>query len=336
VPVVRVLHVGLGPIGVAIAGQIATRPGVRSVAAIDIDPSKVGRDLGEVAGLDRRLGVSVRDNLHHAVRKARPHIAVVCTSSSLQGVMADLEILLAFRIPVVSTTEELAYPWRAHPRQARRIDSLARKAGVAVLATGVNPGFVMDALPIALTAACEHVERITVHRVQDAGMRRLPFQHKVGVGLTPAAFARHVTEGAVRHIGFRQSIAMIADACGWRLDRVTDEVAPRLATQIIQGEHLSVAPGQVCGIVQEAVGYRSGEPVIRLHLEAYLGAPQTYDSIEIEGIPRLAMRLAGGLHGDVVTASIVVNSIPHVLAAAPGLRTMRDLALPSYFPGRWR
>ncbi len=334
--VTRVFHVGLGPIGVAIARQIATRPGVRSIAAVDTDPLKGGRDLGELAGLEKRLGVSVRDNLSDAVRKARPDIAVVCTSSSLEGVMADLETLLAFRIPVVSTTEELAYPWQSHPRHARRLDTLARKARVPVLATGVNPGFVMDALPIMLTAACEHVDRITVLRVQDAGMRRLPFQHKVGVGLTPAAFARQVTAGSIRHIGFRQSMAMIADACGWRLDRVTDEVAPQLATETIHGEHLSVAPGHVCGIVQEAVGYRSGEPIVRLRLEAYLGAPETYDSIEIEGIPRLTMTLAGGLHGDIATASIVVNSIPHVLAAAPGLRTMRDLVLPSYFTGRRR
>jgi len=101
----------------------------------------------------------------------------------------------------------------------------------------------------------------------------------------------------------------------------------------ISSEFLAVDPGYVSGIIQDGVGYRKSEPVIRLHMEAYLGAPESYDSVEIEGSPRLSMKVAGGIHGDVATASIVVNSIPRVLSAPPGLHTMRDLALPSFFPG---
>jgi len=134
-------------------------------------------------------------------------------------------------------------------------------------------------------------------------------------------------------VGLTQSIAMIADALGWSLDRITDDIQPKLASVTISSEFLAVDPGYVCGIIQDGVGYRKGEPAIRLHMEAYLGAPESYDSVEIEGSPRLSMKLAGGIHGDVATASIVVNSIPKVLAAAPGLHTMRDLPLPSFFPG---
>ena len=203
-----------------------------------------------------------------------------------------------------------------------------------MLGTGVNPGFAMDALPIALTAVCERVDRIVVDRVQDARIRRLPFQQKIGAGLTTEQFQKKVDDGSVRHVGLTESIAMIADALGWTLDRITDDIQPKLASVTISSEFLAVDPGYVCGIIQDGVGYRKREPVIKLHMEAYLGSPDTYDSVEIEGSPSLSMKIAGGIHGDVATASIVVNSIPRVLSASPGLHTMRDLALPSFFPGR--
>ncbi len=203
-----------------------------------------------------------------------------------------------------------------------------------MLGTGVNPGFAMDALPIALTAVCERVDRVTVNRVQDARIRRLPFQQKIGAGLTTEQFQKKVDDGSVRHVGLTESIAMIADGLGWTLDRITDHVEPKLATVTISSEFLAVDPGYVCGIIQDGVGFRKGEPVIRLHMEAYLGAPESYDTVEIEGSPKLSVKIAGGIHGDVATASIVVNSIPRVLDAAPGLHTMRDLPLPSFFPGR--
>jgi len=189
-------------------------------------------------------------------------------------------------------------------------------------------------LPIMLTAVCERVDRVYVNRVQDARMRRLPFQQKIGAGLTTEQFQKKVEDGSVRHVGFTESIAMIADSLGWTLDRISDEVQPRLAMVTVASEFLAVDPGYVCGIVQEGVGYRKGQPAIRLHLEAYLGAPESYDAIEIEGSPNVTMKIPGGIQGDLATASLIVNSIPRVLAASPGLHTMRSVALPSFFAGR--
>jgi hypothetical protein len=331
---IRVVHFGLGPIGAAVVKQVAVRPGFKIVGGIDIDPSKVGRDLGEVAGLSKRLGVKVGGDASKMLRLAKPDVVVLCTSSSIKNVMPQIETILKARRPIVSTTEELSYPGYSHIRQARQIHAWAKKARVAILATGVNPGFAMDALPIALTAVCERVDRVTVNRVQDARIRRLPFQQKIGAGLTAEQFEQKVDDGSVRHVGLTESIAMIADALGWTLDRVTDDIQPRLATTTIASEFLSVEPGYVCGIVQDGVGFRKGEAVIRLHMEAYLGSPETYDAVDIDGSPSLTMKISGGIHGDVATASIVVNSIPKVLDAAPGLHTMRDLPLPSFFPGR--
>jgi len=332
-PQIRVLHFGVGPIGVAVVRQMAGRPGFKIVGAIDIDPAKVGRDLGDVAGLNRRLGLKVQDNAAKALKAAKPDVVIHCTGSSIKGVMPQLETILKSKTPVISTTEELAYPGYTHIRQARRLHALAKKSKVAMLGTGVNPGFAMDALPVMMTAVCERVDRVVVQRVQDARLRRLPFQQKIGAGLTTEQFQKKVSEGSVRHVGMTESIAMIADALGWSLDRITDDINPKIASVTISSEFLAVDPGYVSGIIQDGVGYRNGEPVIRLHLEAYLGAPESYDSIDIEGSPRLSIKIAGGIHGDIATASIIVNSIPKVLAAPPGLHTMRDLALPSFFPG---
>ena len=189
----------------------------------------------------------------------------------------------------------------------------------------------MDALPITLTGVCERVDRITISRIQDARIRRLPFQQKIGSGLTRQEFAAKVRQKTVRHVGLTESIAMIAAAMGWKLDRVTDDIQPKIAEARVSSEFLTVDPGRVCGIIQDGVGYIGGEPRIRLHMEAYLGAPESYDSTEIEGVPNLSMKIAGGVHGDIATTSIAVNSIPKVLDAPPGLHTMRTLPIPSWF-----
>ena len=333
-PNIRVAHFGLGPIGAAVVKQVAARSGFKAVAGIDIDPAKGGRDLGDVVGLPRRLGVKVSADAARILKSSKPNVVVMCTGSSVAAVLPQIETILKSKIAIVTTTEELAYPGYTHIRQARQIHAWARKAKVAVLGTGVNPGFAMDALPIALTAVCERVDRVVVNRIQDARIRRLPFQQKIGAGLTTEQFMRKVDDGSVRHVGLTESIAMIADALGWTLDRISDDIQPKLAAVTVASEFLAVDPGYVCGIVQDGAGYRKGDAVIRLHMEAYLGAPETYDAVEIDGSPRLSMKLAGGIHGDVATASIVVNSIPHVLKASPGLHTMRDLPLPSFFAGR--
>ena len=331
---IRVVLVGLGPIGAAVGRQLTARKGFQIVGAVDIDPSKLGRDAGDVLEVGRRLRVSVGESIGKTLKAKKPDVAVLCTGSTLKHVLPQFEEVLKQRVPIVTTTEEAAYASARNRPLARRLDAAARRAKVAVLGTGVNPGFLMDALPIALTALCERVDRIEVHRVQDARIRRLPFQQKIGAGLTTEQFTRGVERGLLRHVGFGESIQMIADAVGWKLERTTVEIQPKVATELVESELLAVDPGYVCGIVQHGVGYVQGEPCIRLRLEAYLGAPESYDSVLVEGSPRIFSRIEGGVHGDIATASMVVNSIPAVLAAPPGLRTMRDVRLPSFYRGR--
>jgi 2,4-diaminopentanoate dehydrogenase len=331
---IRVMHVGLGPIGAGVVRQVAERKGFRIVGAADIDPAKEGRDLGQIAGVGRPLRVKVSKDVRKAIKAAKPDVVVLCTSSSLKQVLPQIEAILKLKVPIVSTTEELAYPTKGNLKYARVIHQLAKKAKVAVLGTGVNPGFVMDALPITLTGVCERVEALRIDRVQDARIQRLPFQQKIGAGLTPEQFQKKVQDGSVRHVGLAESVSMIADALGWKLDRITDEIEPKMATETVASEFLAVDAGFVCGIVQDGIGYRDGVPVITLHMEAYLGAPESFDSVEITGSPALKMKIAGGVHGDIATTSIVVNSLPKILEVSPGLHTMRDMPVPSFYGGR--
>ena len=252
---IRVMHYGLGPIGTAILRQVATRKGFKVVGGIDIDPGKVGKDLGEIAGLDRPLRVRVTDEPLAGIKKAKPDVVVLCTRSSLQAILPEIETVLKLRVPIVSTTEELAYPYYSNRRLAKKIDTLAKKAKVAVVGTGVNPGFVMDALPIMLTGVCERVDAIRVDRIQDASIRRQPFQKKIGSGLTVEQFHDQVKAGTVRHVGLTESIAMIADAVGWRMERVSDTIQPKVAEREVSSQFLHVEAGRVCGIIQDGVGY---------------------------------------------------------------------------------
>jgi 4-hydroxy-tetrahydrodipicolinate reductase len=329
---IRVIVVGLGPIGERVLRQVIERPGYQAVAAVDLDDAKIGRDIGDLCGMDERHGVVVRGDLDGALADTGADVVALCTSSALASIVPDVEKITAAGLPIVSTTETLSYPWFADPELSRRIDQLARDAGVAIVGTGVNPGFAMDVVPILVTAACSRVDRIEVDRLQDAAPRRLPFQQKIGAGLEEDVFRDLVAQGKLGHVGLPESIAMIAAAMGWTLDRITDVVEPKIAEERLTSGMIPVEKGQAAGIIQDGIGYRDGEAVITLHMEAYIGAPETVDTVRIFGEPNMTSTIVG-IQGDVATASVTVNAIPRVLGTRPGLNTMRDMPLVSWWGG---
>ena len=330
---IRVMHVGLGPIGVGVLNQVMERPGFEVVAAVDINPEKAGKDVGEILDLEDKTGVVVQSGLKGALANHDADVVALCTGSTLPGIKSQLEAILAARLPVVSTTEELSFPQFSNEALTEELDKLARDAGVAVVGTGVNPGFAMDTLPVVLSAPCERVDSVTVDRIQDASVRRIPFQQKIGAGLKPDDFRQKADRLEIRHVGLTESVAMIAAAFGWKLDRITDSIEPKIADAPVASNYISVDKGQVAGLIQDGIGYRDGEPVIRLHMEAYLGAPETFDAVRIVGSPSMYSKIDGGIPGDIATASVAVNTIPRALAAPPGLHTMRDLPIPSWWAG---
>jgi len=323
---IPVVCFGLGPIGLRVARLALARPGVQIVGAIDVDPQKTGRDLGELLG-GTAIGVTVSADAAAILNAARPEVALHATSSSLARVTPQLLTIAGAGVNVVSTCEELAYPWTAQPQLAAELDAAARRAGITLLGTGINPGYAMDALPLMLTAPCATIDAVRALRVVDAGKRRGPLQHKIGAGMTSAAFEAGVRTGTIRHVGLPESLHMLATSLGWHLDRSEDTIAPVLAEQQITTEFVAIEPGQVAGVQQIARGFIGEREVLRLELPMYVGAPDPQDSIEIDGDPPVRTTIAGGLHGDVATAALVVNAIPSVLRAGPGLASMAEVPL---------
>lgn len=325
--VLRVVQCGLGPIGQGIARLVLQTEGLKLVGAADVAADKAGKDLGVVLGLPKKLRIKVEGDTARLLRRTKADVAILSTSSSLRDIRHQLTALIQKGMNVVSTCEELAFPTPARQPAFRDLDRLARAKKVSVLATGVNPGYAMDALALMLTAPCARVERVAVTRVVDAATRRLPLQRKVGAGLNINQFRRAITEGTVRHVGLLESAHMIAAALGWKLDRVEETLEPAIAPRDLDTEYLRIPAGAASGIKQYARGYRNGDLVISLDLQMYVGAESPRDHILIEGLPPIDMTIAGGVAGDVATAALVVNSIPRVMAARPGMLTMRDIPL---------
>ncbi len=323
---IRVIHYGLGAIGSQIARLVLSREGMRSVAAIDIDEGKAGRDLGRVIGLDRPLDIPVSKTLASALEGREAEVVLHSTDSFLEKVIPQLREVISAGLNIVSTCEELAYPAAQHPKLAVEIDTLAKERGVTVLGTGVNPGFIMDTLPLVITGVCQEVHRIHVWRRVDAGRRRLSLQRKAGAGLTRAQFQEGVKARRVGHIGLRESVALIAGALGWELEAIEESLEPVIAERPMRTQFLEVGAGQVAGVHQIGRGIKDGQEVITLDLEICVGLEGARDTISVEGRPSIKLTMEG-VHGDIATAAMVVNAIPRVVDAPPGLVTMADLPL---------
>jgi len=245
--------------------------------------------------------------------------------------MDQLLECLAAESCIVSTCEELSYPFRKYPELSKKLDEEAKTWGVALVGTGVNPGFVMDKLAITLSSVAQKIEHAKSVRVVDAGKRRLPLQKKIGAGMSVEEFRGQVAAGVIKHHGLPESIAMVADALGFDVDEITETIEPVVARELVKTEYLEVAAGQAAGVHQIGRGLVKGEEKIYMELQMYVGARDPHDTIELTGTPGLKLTIPGGTHGDLATAAVVVNSIPSILAAQAGLRTSRDLPM-SYFP----
>ncbi|MCD6170593.1 MAG: dihydrodipicolinate reductase [Candidatus Latescibacteria bacterium] len=325
---IRVIHYGVGWIGTEAARLVLRKNGMQIVGALDLDEEKVGSDLGEVINIPERLGVIVSNDAPALFNETEADIVVHTTSSRFEDVYPQIEEIVSAGINVVSSAEEMLVPVFRHPDLAGKLDRLAKAKGVTALGTGVNPGFVMDTLPLFLTSVCHQIRRLKVKRVVDASTRRAPLQRKIGAGLTPKRFREGVSQGELGHVGLVESLLFIACGLGWKLSQIKESVDPVIAETELETEYVRVNRGHVSGINQIARGYKDGQEVIRLELQMYVGADVPHDSIQIEGEPNLDLRINGGTAGDIATAAMLVNCIPRVVESSPGLLTMKDLSLP--------
>jgi len=325
----RVIQYGLGPIGSAMARHVVDRRGMRLVAGIDIDPSKVGKDVGEVIQLGNSLGFKVVDTLSRALAQSEADVVLHTTSSHFDGFKDQLLETLGAGLDVVSTSEELSFPWLAHAEQAAEIDAAAKRAGKTILGTGVNPGFLMDALPLSLTAICQRVDRIEVTRVINASTRRGPFQAKIGSGMSVEDFRVKMAAGRMGHVGLSESVGMVFHTLGKHLVSCESEVEPVVADRRVKTEYVDVRPGQVRGLKQVAHGFADDGEFLTLTFLAALDAGDQADTVKITGLPTVEVTLKG-TNGDLATVAIAVNAIRRVREAEPGLVTMKDLPIVTF------
>lgn len=326
----KIAQFGLGPIGLESLRLAAGHPGLEVVGAVDIDPTIVGRPLAEVSGVAALDGLTVASSLEALFAENPPAVILHTASSRAAVTLAQLRAALELGVSAVSTCEELVFPRLKSPALAQEYDALCRHAGARVVAAGVNPGFVMDVLPVCLTSVCRDVDAIRIERVVDAATRRRPLQAKIGSGQPPAAFQQQLEAGRAGHAGLAESLALIAHALGWRIEKLRETAEPVIATRVIRTEHFTVEAGQVCGIHQRAVAHSGGRERLVLDLQMFLGAPDPRDVVEIHGRPPLKVRVEGGVAGDVATIASLVNTVPRLLASRPGLLLPTELPVPAW------
>jgi hypothetical protein len=319
----KILQVGLGPLGVKTV-QFAAARGFKIVAAVDSNPQLIGRDVGEVCGL-KKMGVKIVATVKEAVKGKKPDIAVVTTVSSLAKLEAIVADIAKVKLSIVSTCEELSFPWKVQTSRAKKLDKLCKKHKISLLGTGVNPGFLMDFLPTVMTAVSKDVEKIEVIRVQNASVRRVPFQQKIGAALTIEQFKKKEKEGTLRHVGLPESVDFIAARMGWKLTKKTESLNPVIAKQDISTGYKPIKAGMACGVEQIGRGFVGTKEVITLHFRAAVGEEKSYDTIKVSGNPMINSTIEGGINGDVATCAITLNAIHSVLRAQPGLVTMSDI-----------
>ncbi len=331
---VRIAQFGLGPIGLESLRLAAAQSWLEVIGAVDNDPAKAGRSLVELTGLPVLDGLRVASSLDELFRENEPEVILHTASSSARATLEQLRPALEFGVSAASTCEELIFPALRYPEMVKEYDALCRHTKARVVAAGVNPGFVMDLLPICLTGVCRSVDTIEVERVVDAATRRGPLQAKIGCGQRPEGFLLQLQAGRAGHAGLRESVALVAHALGWELAAIEESGEPVVADRRMQTKFFTVEAGEVCGIHQRATGSMDSRPKIILDIRMFLEAPQPHDRIIIHGNPGLDVMVNGGVAGEDATVASLINAVPRLLAAPPGLRLLHELAVPAWAGGR--
>ncbi|MCK4380630.1 MAG: dihydrodipicolinate reductase [Candidatus Lokiarchaeota archaeon] len=334
-----IIQVGLGPMGRLIATLLLKRRNIDVKGVIDINPQFIGEKLSKFCDVEDKLELVIESNLEVLLSKEKVDVVIIATSSSLEKVAPLIKQAVNSGVSVISICEELSYPFKLYPKLSEELDVLARSNNVTVVGTGINPGYLMDLLPIVITAPCQNVKSIKVTRMMNSAKRRESFQRKIGTGLSPEEFHQKISQKEITgHVGLTQSIQMIVTALGFQYDEIVEFPSKEVITEkeFITSYGETVPKGYVCGLQSKAIAKKGETEIIILDFVAYAGDHEEYDSIEINGNPSIRQKISGGVHGDVGTAAMVANLIPIVIKAKAGLLTMKDLPVPCYTENIWK
>lgn len=329
---IKVAQFGLGPIGRNCVGLLAERSNFEIVGGIDIDPSLAGKAVSSVCDLPEIEAGIIYPSFEAMWDEVRPD-AILHTAGSRAAVsFAQCRPMLEQGLAVVSSCEELLFPAFRAPEETAEYDELCQATGGRIVGTGVNPGFVLDLLPVCLTGVCRSVTGVYGERVVNASFRRQPLQKKIGSGLAPEVFRSLWQEGKAGHAGFKESLLLIAHALGWKMENLTEELEPVIADHDIKTEFFEVPTGFTCGLHQVVKAETAEGHSIHLDLKMYLDALDPHDMVRLESDPPMEAYLKGGTSGDRATVAAVVNAVPRLLAANPGVRLMTELPLAAGVP----
>ncbi|MCG3123963.1 MAG: 2,4-diaminopentanoate dehydrogenase [Phycisphaerales bacterium] len=321
----RILHIGVGPLGHRIISETVERGVGEIVAVVDPAPNLAGERLSKICPAVKN-DVVILHSIDDVRNWSQVDCVVVTTSSDLRLCEPTFRTALEHGKPVVSTCEELIYPWLRHETLADRLHQLALKTGGRLLGTGVNPGFIMDALPVFASGVCRSVRSVHVERIQDASSRRVPFQKKIGAGLDLEHFDRRLADGSLRHVGLGESLHFLAHYLGMKIEAWDENIEPVFADRELSCALGPIHKGMIAGVRQVAKGYAGERCVVSLEFQAAIGQADPRDRVVLEGEPPIDLVIRGGVHGDVATSAIIVNSIPRITEAAPGLHTMATIS----------
>lgn len=340
---VKVAIWGFGAMGSGMARMLADKKGVEIVAVCDRHQGRVGVDMYEVLGIERgdRPAVIINANVEEVITEGCCDVVLTATDSFTQSAFPRLKYCLENKLNVISTAEEMAYPQAQNPDLAKELDRIAKENGVSILGTGINPGLIMDLLVVILTGAMTNLEHVKAERINSLS----PFGHTVmeeqGVGLPYDEFMSKVEDGTMAgHVGFAESITMIADAVGWNVGEIKTQMAPIVTDVDRTSPHGFAEAGSVAGVNMTGQGYVNGEVLIDMYHPQQIEPEQvgvfTGDYITLKGSPEINMAIKPETEGGLGTIAMCVNMIPQIINASPGLKTMLDLPVPRAIMGDMR
>ncbi|UQZ90306.1 NADP-binding protein [Deltaproteobacteria bacterium Smac51] len=335
---VKVILWGLGAMGGGMGRDIVqNKKGIEIVGAIGTNPAKIGKDLGDVLEVGKKLNVIVSGDPAE-VLKTPADIVIHSTDSFVKSVFPQLKQIVDAKKNVVTIAEQMAAAEATEPELAAELDKLAKANGVTILGTGVNPGFVLDTLIVTLTGGCQVVNKIWAARINDLSPFGPTVMKTQGVGTTVEEFKKGVAEGTiVGHIGFHESIHMIAKSLGWKLDKIEETREPIVTEVARETPHVKVKAGDVAGCRHIARGFMGGQEIITLEhpqqIHPHMGNVKTGDYIKIDGTPAMSWSDETEIPGGIGTMAAAVNMVPQVINAEPGLKGMLDLPVISALMG---
>lgn len=321
---IKFISYGLGTIGLEILKVLLNNKNFKLVGAVDIKDELLNKDIGELIGYGK-LNLYVKKDIKEF---EKCDIVIHSTGSRISDTFEQFKFLLSNGYNIISTCEELFYPYYFHKKEAEELNKIAKENGVRILGTGINPGFILDTLVVFITTLSTQIEKISAKRVLDASKRRKQLQIKIGSGLTVEEFNKLKNENKIGHVGLLESLFFIFDTLNLEILEFNEILEPLIAEEDIKTEYLEVKKGLVRGQYQKVQGISKDGKVIELILIMALNEKESFDRVKIFGKPNVELIIKNGIQGDLGTAAVVSNYIPTLLSKEPGLYTTKDLNLP--------